>query len=195
MARVKASYHPINIFLDWVKQHRDAVFEFSEYVYVPTSVVDERSVFTLPARDLSISWLDQKLSVLAAGRELALHSRVYQGQDVLQIPMIDFVNFTPATHRILESILPRHVLESLFFCDSGRSFHGYSLELLGQDAWIKFMGSLLLCNLPDGPPTVDQRWIGHRLIAGYGALRWSCNTGAYLQYPEVIASVDMYMQR
>jgi hypothetical protein len=35
------------------------------------------------------------------------------------------------------------------------------------------MGRLLLLNLPEKPCLVDTRWVGHRLIGGYAALRWS----------------------
>ncbi|MHB1292207.1 MAG: primase 1D-like protein [Sulfuricella sp.] len=35
-------------------------------------------------------------------------------------------------------------------------------------------------------PTVDPRWVGHRLISGYAALRWTKNTEQYLNTPTLI---------
>ncbi len=186
MARFELSAHPISIFLEWARQHHGLELEFSEYVYVPRSLVDQRRPFRLPARDLTASWLEERLSALSPGWELALHSRVYHRRQISHIRMIDFVSFTTDARRTLDGVLPGIIDNSLYIFASGRSFHGYSLELLDPVAWIRFMGTLLLCNLPDKPPVVDQRWIGHRLIAGYAALRWSCNTVAYHQYPQLV---------
>jgi len=191
MAQFEDWSHPIAVLVAWAQQHGDLELEFGEYVYVPKSLVDQRRLFRVRAKDLSVSWLDQKLSALAPGWEIALHSRVYRGECVSHIAMIDFVRFTRDTPEMLATVLSRRLVESLHVFASGRSHHGYSLDLLLPDAWIRFMGSLLLCNLPDAPPVVDHRWIGHRLIAGYGALRWSCNGGFYLQYPRLIGSVDI----
>jgi hypothetical protein len=72
------------------------------------------------------------------------------------------------------------------FFDSGRSFHGYGVELLTRDEWIEFKGKLLLLNVPDEPDIVDQRWIGHRLTKGTSALRWTTHAPKYLKVPSPI---------
>lgn len=63
---------------------------------------------------------------------------------------------------------------------SGRSFHVYSTTLLGPKDWFDFMGRLLLINPRGQKEIVDTCWIGHRLIGGFGSLRWSNNSGMYL---------------
>ena len=81
--------------------------------------------------------------------------------------------------------------ESVFFdfdwYKSGRSYHGYGRSLLTHNDWIKQMGKLLLVNQIGVPPTVDPRWVGHRLIAGYASLRWTKNTPQYLDYPRRVS--------
>jgi len=67
---------------------------------------------------------------------------------------------------------------------SGRSYHLYMGELLSYAEWVTFMGRILLLNGRDEPPTVDARWVGHRLMAGYSALRWSAKGRPYL--PRVV---------
>ncbi|NEX60635.1 hypothetical protein G3574_06065 [Noviherbaspirillum sp. 17J57-3] len=69
---------------------------------------------------------------------------------------------------------------------SGRSLHGYGINPLTPEEWIRFMGLLLLANHPSKPTVVDTRWVGHRLLAGYAALRWSRNTSHYLQLPQAV---------
>ncbi|MGC1520222.1 MAG: hypothetical protein WA803_01670, partial [Steroidobacteraceae bacterium] len=72
---------------------------------------------------------------------------------------------------------------SFLYFDSGRSFHAYGLQLISPGEWREFMAKLLLLNLPEGEHLIDARWVGHRLVAGYGALRWSANSDFYLQVP------------
>src|SRR5256885_85134 len=105
MAQFEESSHPISIFLEWARQHNGLEFEFSEYVYVPRSLVDQRRPFRLPARELTVCWLEQRLSALTGGRELALHSRVYHRQKISHIRMIDFVSFTPDARQVLDAVL------------------------------------------------------------------------------------------
>ena len=64
---------------------------------------------------------------------------------------------------------------------AGLSFLGVEL---GE--WIKFMGSLLLLNIPGKIKIVDSRWVGHRLLGGYASLRWSNNTRQYKRFPVLI---------
>ena len=50
--------------------------------------------------------------------------------------------------------------------ESGRSYHIYILGTLTKDDWSSMMGRMLLLM-----PLVDVRYIAHRLIDGYGAIR------------------------
>lgn len=52
--------------------------------------------------------------------------------------------------------------------------------------WNRFLGRLLLMNEPGSPALVDARWIGHRLIGGYAALRWSANSAQHDSVPKRI---------
>jgi hypothetical protein len=52
------------------------------------------------------------------------------------------------------------------------------------------MGSLLLLNKPSGFKLIDERWVGHRIMAGYSALRWSCNTKQYKKMPTQIGYLN-----
>ena len=101
--------------------------------------------------------------------------------------MIDF----GGRHQDILLLKPLHDLQSYWsmefaIFDSGRSFHAYGNRLLSTEEWIQFMGSLLLLNEPGKNKLIDTRWIGHRLMAGYSSLRWSCNTRWYKRFPTFI---------
>jgi len=102
--------------------------------------------------------------------------------------MIDFISEHLQGHdaQVLPDLLDKDILQTLFFFNSGRSLHGYGLRLLTYVEWVSFMGTLLLLNLPNRNQIVDPRWVGHRLRAGYGALRWSFNTSHYLGFPRMV---------
>jgi len=158
-------------------------FEFSYYHYRPQSVIDERRVFSIVARTLNEELVFDLMKQTPHDMELALHSRVQVAGKIWHLPMIDMSTSARAHLEKLRATLSARIFESLVWFKSGRSFHGYSLVLLSEREWIQFMGGLLLCNLPKMHPTVDPRWIGHRLVAGYSALRWTRNTTQYLQFP------------
>jgi hypothetical protein len=44
----------------------------------------------------------------------------------------------------------------------------------------------LLQNPPLEAEVVDTRWVAHRLLAGYGTLRWTANQPRYLKEPRVV---------
>lgn len=79
--------------------------------------------------------------------------------------------------------LPKAMMLNMALYSSGRSFHAYSKTLLGRKEWYDFMGRLLLINPRNSNDVVDTRWVGHRLIGGFGSLRWSNNSGQYLGLP------------
>jgi hypothetical protein len=166
-------------------------FEFSRYIYVPQTTIDERRIFHVDASKLTNSFVENLIKNLGEGEELAFHSVVHISGDnrTLHIPLVDMSTSAKAHLEKLEKVLPKNLFESFMWFKSGRSFHGYSTILLEPEEWTKYMGLLLLCNLPNLPPTVDPRWVGHRLVAGYGALRWSKNTAHYLQLPSKVDSL------
>ena len=177
--------HPIELIRILRENNPDILFEFSRYVYHPQSLSDQREIFSVPGRDIGPEWLLGILSSLEATEELALHSCVKLNNRTMHIPMIDFcqAQMTSQQYELLGQLLPRNLFKELVLYSSGRSLHGYSLRLLRPKEFLEFMGRLLLTNLPDHDAVVDERWVGHRLISGYAALRWSNNTTHYSSYP------------
>lgn len=162
--------------------------EFSYYVYTPRSVEDERRVRKVSATDLRSAYRYLKKE-LEQNEEIAFHSRVHmKSGDVRHLPILDLSG--EFTRERIEKIigLANHVFSGLDLGDlaifeSGRSCHVYGSRVLSQDEWYELLGRSLLANLPNEKDVVDQRWVGHRLMAGYGTLRWTCNTDQYLQEP------------
>lgn len=182
------SCHPISQIVKSISE--DVVVEFSIYKYRPQSILDDREVFYEKISNLDEGWLDLKLKSLQEDKELALHSRFKLGRRYYHIPMIDFscpVDDLENARKVLLSLLPKDLYESLSYYDSGRSIHAYGATPIVHNKWIEFMGRLLLVNLPGKPSFIDARWIGHRLVGGYSALRWSANSDYYLKVPEKIS--------
>jgi hypothetical protein len=165
---------------------------FSRYIYRPQSPFDERETFKVQMREIDVEWLEQEVANLSAGWELALNSTVETDRGrTLHIPMIDFSKSTIDSDDLLlmRRTLGASIAGGLVFFDSGRSFHAYGTKPLEPAEWRKFMGTLLLLNLPGADPLVDSRWVGHRLISGYSALRWSSNTSQYRQIPRRVSTL------
>lgn len=185
--------HPIIVAEALKKAHGNGLtFEFSEYVYRKQSVVDERYVFSVAASELDSSRIVEIVNALPEDRELAFHSRVSLNGQAFHIPMVDMHTAAKAQLQKLSAVVRKDIFETFYWFDSGRSFHGYGLRLLSNDEWVSFMGSLLLANLPGLTAIVDPRWVGHRLMAGYSALRWTKNTSQYLQLPKLVSSPEIY---
>lgn len=188
--KVKLNRHPIFFVEKMLKSCIDFGFlspnanlTFSKYKYKPQSYEDERIVFNFPLQYLDKSSLFDMLIDLDDGEELALHSEIIDFNSTYHFPLIDFGG---KDNKLFESTFIK-------FCNywniefqvysSGRSYHGYGNRLLSKDEWIKFMGSLLLLNNPGSTKIIDDRWVGHRILAGYSSLRWSRNTAQYKKYP------------
>lgn len=189
--------HPYHEVLRLAQSARHVrALEFGVYRYEPQSVTDRRrieevAVGNIPAR------VQQLVSELEPDEELALHSRVHLspgfGPSVHHLPLIDFAGneYSSCASCVAEAVVDFGVKKALLY-SSGRSYHLYGLTLLDQQSWTRFMGRLLLLNLPHQPECVDSRWIGHRLMAGYGSLRWTRNTAHYLSVPSVLSSPVLY---
>lgn len=181
--------HPFFFFSDLFSSS-NAAFSFSKYIYIPDSLFDEREVLTVSGSELTEAWLGEQLGGLNKLQELAFHSKVLVGQRTFHIPMIDFSVEKIEVGEIFDRLnkyLPKKILLNMAIYDSGRSFHAYSTTLLGPKEWIEFMGRILLVNPRSCPDVIDSRWVGHRLLGGFGALRWSNNSGAYLSLPKRIS--------
>lgn len=161
---------------------------FSYYTYAPQSLIDERTVFSISRLDfLDENFIQRIISSTPKGQELALHSTVaMRSGECLHLPMIDMSTGSPAQLEKVRPILGNEVFLSFDWYKSGRSYHGYGRYLMRQREWSMHMGKLLLVNKVGLPPTVDPRWVGHRLIAGYAALRWTKNTSHYVDFPRRI---------
>ncbi|WP_146106603.1 hypothetical protein [Limnobacter sp. SAORIC-690] len=160
---------------------------FSYYRYLPQSLEDPRKEFNVStARFLDPIEMSRVLDDTPHGCELAFHSQVKLARGrVMHVPLIDMSTGSPAQLEKLRPFLGE--LYSRFqWYSSGRSFHGYAKTLVDVDTWAATLGALLLANQKGLPPTVDPRWIGHRLIAGYSALRWTKNTDYYLELPRIM---------
>ncbi len=160
---------------------------FSYYHYRPKSFIDERMSFTVTRTQfLNPDFVYELIKNCPRGSDLAFHSNfLLIDGNFWHLPMVDMSTSSQALLRRLE-IAPSPTLRDLFWFFSGRSFHGYGRTLISSDDWPKYMGELLLFNEKDMRPLVDPRWVGHRLISGYSALRWSFNTTHYLNYPKAL---------
>ncbi|WP_081101724.1 primase 1D-like protein [Ectopseudomonas mendocina] len=179
------SDHPFH-FLSSLFDSEDSSFCFSKYIYLPDSPLDEREIFSIRGIDITLPLVEQIIASLGADQELAIHSTVRLKGRNYHIPMIDFSMTEDIGGKVFDRMsryLNKSLLLNMAFYKSGRSFHAYSTTLLTPKEWIDFMGRLLLINPANKESIVDSRWIGHRLIGGFGSLRWSNNSGTYLGSP------------
>lgn len=194
---MKINRHPIlwvydllKSYYDWEVLTSDTILSFSRYRYYPQSFKDEREVFELPLYNLDKSSLFDMLMDLDDTQELSLNSNIQTLNSKLHLPLIDFGG---KDSKLLESTFKEFcTLWDMNFqiYSSGRSYHAYGNKLLSESDWIKFMGSLLLINIPGSSKIIDDRWIGHRILAGYSSLRWSKNTSHYKKYPTHIGILN-----
>jgi hypothetical protein len=183
-----AELHPFH-FVQQLFLREEAIFSFSKYVYTPDSLFDEREFLSFSGGELTETRINQEIASLRSDQELALHSNVRIKGKNLHIPMIDFSTENAVSREIFDRMsryLPKTLMLNMAVYASGRSFHAYSTTLLTPKEWIDFMGRLLLINPRGQPDIVDSRWIGHRLVGGFGSLRWSNNSGQYLGSPSRI---------
>lgn len=166
-----------------------AELRFSYYEYIPQSLIDERKVFCVSKSDfLDEGVICSLIDCVPPGKELSFHSLVTLDSGVLaHIPMVDMSTGSAAQLAKLRPYLGDDIYQYFTWYKSGRSYHGYGSILISYDAWAAQMGRLLLANQIGTPPTVDPRWVGHRLIAGYSALRWTKNTAHYIEIPKRIS--------
>lgn len=176
--------HPIHVIDELRRRYgRNILLNFSRYTYDRRRGIDERSSFQISISDVTAQWLRQELAKLKSGQELAIESRVGVNGVQRHILMLDFRGLSQSQGSTVKANLPIQDWECMRVYFSGRSFHAYFTLLATPREWVRFMGLALLCNTSKAR-VIDQRWIGHRLAAGYSALRWSCNSSHHEYYPK-----------
>ncbi|MFJ5442445.1 hypothetical protein [Pectobacterium sp. CHL-2024] len=177
----------INFYIGSGYVSQNTFLTLSVYSHIPQSFSDNRRLVSLPFSQLNEGHIFNIISSLQEGEELAFHSKIHDFGLEYHIPLIDFGN-------VDRGIIDQEPLRELShkwgmnfnIYNSGRSFHAYGNKLINSNEWIQFMGSLLLLNIPSGFKLIDERWVGHRIMAGYSALRWSNNSSRYKKTPTYI---------
>lgn len=171
---------------------KDLVFTYSRYEIAPPgqqAAAPRSPALRVSARDVSPDWLVERLAELGPSEEIAWHSWVEHKGVGFHIPMIDF-NERPPNSELrrlgAQMVAVMDIANNFAFFESGRAIHAYSTALIPENAWNRYLGELLLLNDRDRPPIVDVRWVGHAIVRGFAALRWSCNTDRYLGMPHLV---------
>jgi hypothetical protein len=185
------SSHPIRLVYDLILLRGESLrFSFSRYLYRPNSIFDEREVFQVAGGELSDDWLADQLRQLKPEWELALNSVVTDSRGRrMHIGMIDFMPGADAVvaRRLIQRYIGDDASLQTHLFNSGRSLHGYVMRLIKPGDFGEYLGRLLLMNQVGDSPIVDARWVGHRLMGGYCALRWSSNSRRHSDLPARVA--------
>lgn len=167
----------------------DITLQFGIYIYAPQTLSDERTIHDIHYHRMR-AWLAETSQNLHPDEEIALQSivRIKKNEAVMHLPMVDF-HESATLENLKKAIgkLREYGFDEFFPYDSGRSFHLYCLPLIQKEEFCQFFGRLLLLNEPNCIPTVDSRWISHRLLAEYSSLRWTANSTHYKKKPTRIA--------
>lgn len=184
-------FHPLHslkaLIEDWWCGNKLS-FKFQSYTFeagrydLDARRLRTREDFTIHAMDLDSSALGDFFDAATArGEDVVLCSNVaIEAKWDYHLPMVDFALKSPA--RIEVNSEAMFYPGNFHFYHSGRSYHAYGKEVIPNHAWPSFMGDLLFLNDPEND-VVDVRWIGHSLIRGYSALRWTCVNPKYQQIP------------
>lgn len=130
---------------------------------------------------------------LLANEEVGLNSRCTAHGSQRHIPMIDLVSKSPIAglRGPIRRLTAQLGMDAWIF-DSGRSHHVYFIGSVDQREWTRFLGRLLLHTPPVDEQQelpVDVRWVGHSLENAFSCLRWTANTGRYLQVPNLVECI------
>lgn len=162
-------------------------FSFSRYVYVPQAISEKREAFEAPAPH-ALRVFQEAFTSLKDCEEIAFHSLIQSPSGSRHIPFLDMSCERIEDH--IKNLRPAFLdfgIQKFSVFQSGRSFHIYGHGLLqDQNELIRFMGRLLLLNLPKQERVIDERWVGHRLMAGYLTLRWTNNNPHYRMMPTLL---------
>jgi hypothetical protein len=185
--------HPCLVMEEIAGRHgRDLIFTYSRYRVAPPgqqAKAPRSTVLRVAAHDVTPDWLADRFEELGPHEELAWHSWVQWKGVAFHIPMIDFVNHPSYSSlcEISRMLTAEMDLRGDFaFFETGSSFHGYFPDLITEQAWPRYLGQLLLLNEHERQPVIDTRWVGHALVRGFSALRWSHNTRRYQAMPRLL---------
>lgn len=143
--------------------------------------------FWLRRKKITLDGLKKIIEGLSEKQVLAVTSKVklQNTESILHIPMIDFkCDVSPANLERVQEFLKKIGQEGIILL-SGKSYHYYGIELLSNREWLTFLGKCLLFR-----DFVDSRFVGHRLIDGYTALRIS-KERTRPELPKVISIVKI----
>ncbi len=151
--------------------------------------VQNRKWHRLRRSELARDRIRERVDKLPESRALAVTSRVsLRDHTKRHIPMVDF-RCDP------EITCPQKISEWMREIDpcggvilrTTNSFHYYGKSLLTDRQWVNFIGHCLLL-----VPDVDVRYLGHRLIEGWSALRISPDprTGTSRNELEIVEIVN-----
>lgn len=159
-------------------------FQYSKYINgVPGSGKTEyRQTNKISDIHAFYNELENIVNNLNSQEELGIHSSISKQYIKYHMPLIDFS--ASSDDHLFEKM--SHLQETfnydIYLFKTGRSYHAYLDALMTEREWKRFLGHLLLLNNIN-ENFVDSRWVGHSLIQGFSALRLSCNTPLYLEYP------------
>jgi hypothetical protein len=145
-------------------------------------------VLRVRASDISPEWMIDRFRELKPNEELAWHSLVECDGSIFHIPMIDLASSPSRStlRKLGQKLVTELSLNGGFvFFETGQSFHGYFPDLMPERAWFKYLGHLLVLEDHDWSGIIDTRWVGHALVRGFSALRWSNNTSRYKAIPRL----------
>jgi hypothetical protein len=180
---MKDTIRPID-FVERILADHPSISEVFMSVYRrhPHTLIDDRDNYFVPLEKLREKY-EALLCKLAKDEEIAFNSLVKTGGAYSHLLLVDFRSPDRSlVQQTAEDFIDEYAVKRAALFESCRSFHLYLNKLVTQELWVKFMGRLLLVNDRVGPVLTDARWVGHRLIGGYGALRWSANTPRYAEF-------------
>jgi hypothetical protein len=160
--------------------------QLSTYRRLPRSTREERTVHHV-ASQLFRRRFNALLRNVGESEEIAFDSILWSGAGPARhewhLPLVDFRSADLRRVRIASALLVgEYRTDRAALFASGRAYHLYLGVLLTREQWVEFMGRILLLNSRGKREVVDSRWVGHRLLGGFGALRWSANTARYRSF-------------
>lgn len=185
--------HPIELLSIYRTQTSlEAEVEFGLYVHTPGCIQDRREIVRVPIGMAREWFYSHMLEAERAGKEIALQSRVYfTDGSIHHIPMCDLTGKRgrPEIKRVCDAMKLFDVDTGYIF-NSGRSYHVYGDKLIPESAFVPLSAALLLTNETRRRPTVDERWVAHRLLAGYYALRLTRVHKHYRRGPQFMYEIN-----
>lgn len=163
--------------------------QFDVYKYRPQTIGENKITIDIDVDKLDTDLVELSYFARREHMEVSFNSSVRTSDSniKLHIPMIDcYGELDGAKVDRIIAASKDFELEAIYIFYSGRSYHIYGIGLMDPDMWRRFMGRILLLNMPDQDPLVDARWVGHRLLAGYGTLRWTRNSQYYESEPKLV---------